>query len=135
MMIYCRTDQQTETNWKMIRLAYTSLVVIGQPAMKHERKKTQQHAQPSGFACAPRFYGSSSDARQHLHQPFPNHAAMLRTPAPALYGWWFVRFRMDRPAEKTRWEKDLLIAHQVTSPLIRAHDGDIELMAFSPSFC
>lgn len=37
---------------------------------------------------------------------------------------------MDRPAEKTRWEKDLLIAHQVTSPLIRAHDGDIELWRF-----
>lgn len=52
--------------------------------------------------------------------------------APGLQGsgWWFVRFRMDRPAEETRWERDLLIAHRVASPLIAAHEGEIALWRF-----
>ena len=45
-------------------------------------------------------------------------------------GWWPIRFRMDRPDEKTRWERDLLIAHRIAAPLIKAHHGNIDLWRF-----
>jgi hypothetical protein len=51
---------------------------------------------------------------------------MAEHPAPQGSGWWFVRFRMDRPAEETRWERDLLLAHRVASPLIGAHEALID---------
>ena len=34
---------------------------------------------------------------------------LAEAPDPQGSGWWFVRFKMDRPAEETRWEKDLLM--------------------------
>jgi len=46
------------------------------------------------------------------------------------YGWWSVRFRMDRSSGKTRWEKDLLIAHRIFAPLILAYHDEIELWRF-----
>lgn len=55
---------------------------------------------------------------------------MAEAPAPQGSGWWFVRFRMDRPAEETRWERDLLLAHRVASPLIGAHEALIDLWRF-----
>ena len=55
---------------------------------------------------------------------------LAEAPDPQGSGWWFVRFRMDRPAEETRWERDLLIAHRVASPLIAAHEGVIDLWRF-----
>ena len=55
---------------------------------------------------------------------------LAEAPDPQGSGWWFVRFKMDRPAEETRWEKDLLIAHRVASPLIAAHEGVIDLWRF-----
>ena len=55
---------------------------------------------------------------------------LAEAPAPQDRGWWFVRFRMDRPAEETRWERDLLIAHRVASPLINAHEAAIDMWRF-----
>lgn len=51
-------------------------------------------------------------------------------PVPDGYGWWSVRFRMDRPDEKTRWESDLLIAHRIVAPLIKVYRSDIDLWRF-----
>lgn len=63
--------------------------------------------------------------------PIPDSPTpLVEALAPQGYGWWFIRFRMDRPDEKTRWEKDLLIAHRVVSPLIVAHQADIDLWRF-----
>jgi hypothetical protein len=55
---------------------------------------------------------------------------LAEAPDPQGSGWWFVRFKMDRPAEETRWEKDLLVAHRVASPLIAAHEEVIDLWRF-----
>ncbi len=60
----------------------------------------------------------------------PNVVLSALVPVPDGYGWWVVRFRMDRPENKTRWERDLLIAHRITAPLIRAYRADIELWRF-----
>ena len=69
---------------------------------------------------------AATSSQTHSSPPQP----VALAPAPEGYGWWFIRFRMDRPAEKTRWERDLLIAHRVAASLISAHEGDIELWRF-----
>ena len=55
---------------------------------------------------------------------------VTQAPASEDSGWWFVRFRMDRPAEETHWERDLLLAHRVAAPLIFAHGDVIDLWRF-----
>ena len=63
--------------------------------------------------------------------PIPASSSPLaEAPDPQGSGWWFVRFRVDRSAEETRWERDLLIAHRVASPLIAAKEGVIDLWRF-----
>jgi len=57
-------------------------------------------------------------------------APLTKADVPQGSGWWYVRFRMDRPAEETRWERDLLLAHRVAAPLIGAHEGEIDLWRF-----
>jgi hypothetical protein len=52
------------------------------------------------------------------------------SPAAQGHGWWSVRFRLDRPEKKTRWERDLLIAHRVAAVLISAHEDDLGLWRF-----
>jgi hypothetical protein len=53
-----------------------------------------------------------------------------RIAQPEDQGWWFIRFRMDRIKDETRWEKDLLIAHQIMAPIIKARQQDIPLWRF-----
>ncbi|BBO90873.1 hypothetical protein [Desulfosarcina ovata] len=45
-------------------------------------------------------------------------------------GWWAVRFRMDRPDNETRWEKDLLLAHRIVAPIIAEEEENIGLWRF-----
>ncbi len=65
-----------------------------------------------------------------IPQPPASPTPMAEAIAPQSSGWWFVRFRMDRPDEVTHWERDLLIAHRVVSPLIVAHEARIDLWRF-----
>jgi len=45
-------------------------------------------------------------------------------------GWWYIRFRMDRPGGETRWENDLLIAHRIVSPILSSTEKEIGLWRF-----
>ena len=45
-------------------------------------------------------------------------------------GWRAIRFRMDRTDEQTHWERDLLIAHRIIAPVLKAHAQDIPLWRF-----
>ncbi len=65
-----------------------------------------------------------------ISQPPIIPVPLTEVAVPQAYGWWFVRFRMDRPTGETRWERDLLIAHRVAAPLIRTHEGEIDLWRF-----
>jgi hypothetical protein len=49
---------------------------------------------------------------------------------PNARGWWAIRFRMERPPDEIRWEKDLFIAHRIVAPIIRQGGTDIELWRF-----
>lgn len=99
--------------------------------MEHERKKPLR-TNPArwlvlGAVIIGLTAGCAVTSSQTLRRP-PLPA--MQVPAPEDYGCRFVRFRMDRPAEQTRWEKDLLIAHRVVAPLIRANDDDIDMWRF-----
>ena len=45
-------------------------------------------------------------------------------------GWRAIRFRMDRPDDQTRWEKDLMIAHQIVAPVLSTFEEKIECWRF-----
>lgn len=70
--------------------------------------------------------GCAASIPQFPASPTP----LAEAPDPQGSGWWVVRFKMDRPAEETRWERDLLIAHRIASPLIGAHEAHIDLWRF-----
>ena len=56
-----------------------------------------------------------------------------RTPAalPSGNGWWYARFRMHWPAQtQPGWYMDLVIAHQVILPILKAHREEIILWRF-----
>ena len=79
------------------------------------------------FAIAMAAAGCASTAGQ------TGPAAVSARPPASLagdYGWWSVRFRMDRSSGNTHWEKDLLIAHCIVGPLVLAYRDEIELWRF-----
>ena len=45
-------------------------------------------------------------------------------------GWWKIRFRMDFVDGETRWERDLMIAHRIISPILKSHSQTIVLWRF-----
>jgi hypothetical protein len=104
-------------------------MVIGQPLMKHEAKMTKAISVRWLFLCVVCLWLTMGCAASVTHAP-ASPTPLVQIPEPQERGWWFVRFRMDRPDEETRWERDLLIAHQVASPLIGVHEGEIELWRF-----
>ena len=99
--------------------------------MKHERKKPKKTASTLRlFLCILILWLTGGCAA--ISSPTFSGPPQPMTHASAAegYGWWFVRFRMERPPEETRWEKDLLIAHRVAAPLISANDNVIDLWRF-----
>ncbi len=99
--------------------------------MKPERKNMKK-TNPARwlFLCAAIIglaAGCTTTSPSTLHR---SSTPKIHAPALEGYGWRFVKFRMDRPAEETWWERDLLIAHRIAAPLIRANIGDIDLWRF-----
>jgi hypothetical protein len=114
---------------KTHRMTYTSSIGIGQPCMEHKRKKPLRTGPARWLVLGAVIIGLTAGCAETQSLRRPPLPAM-QVPASEGYGWRFVRFRMDRPAEQTRWERDLLIAHRVVGPLIRANDGDIDMWRF-----
>jgi hypothetical protein len=116
---------------EMIRPAYTLLMVIGQPLMKHERKKTMASGSAIWLCLCVMILWLAVGCAATPSRPLSNPPQPTTLePAPGVYGWWSVRFKMDRPDGKTKWERDLLIAHRVTFPIIGAHGEAIDLWRF-----
>lgn len=97
--------------------------------MEHKRKKPLRTGPARWLVLGAVIIGLTAGCAETQSLRRPPLPAM-QVPASEGYGWRFVRFRMDRPAEQTRWERDLLIAHRVVGPLIRANDGDIDMWRF-----
>lgn len=106
-------------------------MVIGQPLMKHKRKISARTCVTRWLiACVALLWltaGCAGTSSQTASGPPLPHAVAT---VPDGDGWWSVRFKMDRPEKKTHWERDLLIAHRITAPLIRAYQADIELWRY-----
>ena len=76
------------------------------------------------------FFCLTAGCAASIPQPPARPTPLNEVIVPQGSGWWFVRFRMDRPSEETRWETDLLIAHRVASPVIGTHEAAIDLWRF-----
>jgi len=100
---------------KTHRMTYTSSIGIGQPCMEHKRKKPLRTGPARWLVLGAVIIGLTAGCAETQSLRRPPLPAM-QVPASEGYGWRFVRFRMDRPAEQTRWERDLLIAHRVVGP-------------------
>jgi hypothetical protein len=99
--------------------------------MEHKRKKTIRTTPARWFFLCAAIFGLTAGCAQTASQALRRAQLPLRpVSTPEDSGWRFVQFRMDRPAEQTRWERDLLIAHRVIAPLIRAHDDEMGLWRF-----
>lgn len=108
---------------------------IGQPKMKHERKKRITISATRWLiVCAAGFWLLVGCAGTSLPPASDPSLPDALAPVPDGHGWWSVRFRMDRPDDKTRWESDLLIAHRIVAPLVKAYRRDIELWRFHRRF-
>lgn len=108
---------------------------IGQPKMKHERKKSiTMSATRWLLYCVAGlwlFAGCAGTPLPPVSGPaLPDDLAT----AAEGHGWWSVRFRMDHPDERPRWEVDLLIAHRIVAPLIKVYRSEIELWRFHRRF-
>ncbi len=80
-----------------------------------------------GIALLMMIAGCASMGRVQTPPIKPLKPAVL----PAGDGWWYARFRLNWPADtQPVWYPDLLIAHQVISPLLKQYQNDILLWRF-----
>ena len=113
-----------------VRLAYTSSMVIGQPLEEHEKKMKLKAYHPILCLIVLAFSllaGCAATSQQFNDRSQPTDTLAHERQG---YGWYSVRFRMQRLDGRTRWENDLLIAHQIAAPLLEAHRIEIDLWRF-----
>ena len=97
--------------------------------IKHEQKPRHALAW-NALAAFFIFFLTSGCAALSPRTPVSDSAPLSPSPPSVEQGWWSVRFRIERPVEKTRWAADLLIAHRIVAPIQAVHGQDIALWRF-----
>jgi hypothetical protein len=103
---------------------------IGQPIEEHEKKMKLKDYHPKLCLIVLAFSllaGCAATSQQFNKRPQPTETLAHERQG---YGWYSVRFRMQRLDGQTRWENDLLIAHQIAAPLLKARRIEIDLWRF-----
>jgi hypothetical protein len=94
--------------------------------MKHERKSIQ--VQPFELIVVFILFGLLAGCA--ATSPPIQLTGSHRVAPSENQGWRAIRFRMDRANGKTRWERDVLIAHRIVAPILMTHGQDIPLWRF-----